>query len=49
MGHPTAVVATFLVTLDHPLHAVSVQVRALILTADAQLTEHITRKAPRFR
>lgn len=48
MGHPTAVVDTFLAALDHPLHAVIVQVRALILSADDQITEHIKWKAPSF-
>ena len=48
MGDPTAVVATLLATLDHPLHAVIVQVRALILSADNQITEHIKWKAPSF-
>ena len=48
MSHPAPEVDQFLTTLNHPLKAVVLHVRTLILAADAAITEHIKWKAPSF-
>lgn len=48
MANPHADVDHFLTILEHPLKEVIVQLRSVILSADAQITEHIKWKAPSF-